>query len=72
MSDLIHLKLTAARPWEDKPMAAPGLTSYRARGQFGWIMIGASDAAQALREAKRSTPSPTDLQVWNGTAYEAV
>lgn len=53
----------------DKPHAAPGLTSYRAQSRFGWIMIGARDAAEALREARRSTEAPTDLQVWNGARY---
>jgi len=53
----------------DKPCAARGLTSYRARGPFGWIMIGASDHADAMREAKRSTDSVLELQVWDGTRY---
>ena len=56
----------------DKPMAAPGLISYRARSPFGWIMIGARDHADAWSEARRSTPEPTDLQIWNGKAYEPV
>jgi hypothetical protein len=29
----------------DKPLAASGLTSYRLRGRYGWIMIGATDHA---------------------------
>lgn len=53
----------------DRPMAAPGLQSYRARGVFGWIMLGAKDDAEAMREARRSTPKPHTLQVWNGTRY---
>jgi hypothetical protein len=56
----------------DKPCASRGLTSYRARGTFGWIMIGATDAADAMREAQRSTPYPTDLQVWDGSWYVPV
>ena len=56
----------------DKPCAAAGLTSYRAKGRYGWIVIGAKDHADALREAKRSTDNPTDLQVWDGTQYVTV
>jgi hypothetical protein len=57
---------------EDKPCAAPGFTSYRAKGRYGWIMIGARDDAHAMREARRSTPEPTDLQVWDGARYVPV
>lgn len=55
----------------ERPMAAAGLTSYRCRGRYGWIMIGATDAADAMREARRSTanPRPEDLEVWDGTRY---
>jgi hypothetical protein len=55
----------------DKPCAAYGLTSYRYAGRYGWIMIGAKDDADALREAARSTDnvSPEKLQVWNGAGY---
>ena len=56
----------------NKPLAAPGLTSYRARSPYGWIMIGAKDTDDAWREAKRSTPNPRDLQVWNGREYVEV
>jgi len=60
----------------DKPMAAPGLISYRYRGAFGWIMIGAVDTADALREARRSVSSgaatPDRMQVWNGSQYVPV
>lgn len=55
----------------DRPCAAPGLTSYRARGVFGWIMIGATDAADAMREARRSTAEPHGLEVWDGARYVA-
>lgn len=57
----------------DRPMAAPGLTSYRYRGAYGWIMIGATDHEHALREAQRSTATPTvleKLQIWSGDAYQ--
>jgi hypothetical protein len=39
----------------DRPLAAPGLKSYRYRGRYGWIMVGALDDHDALREASRST-----------------
>jgi hypothetical protein len=39
----------------DKPCAAAGLVSYRYKGQFGWIMIGAKNHGDALVEACRST-----------------
>jgi hypothetical protein len=29
--------------------------TYRYKGRFGWIYIGANSTAEALREAKRST-----------------
>lgn len=56
----------------DKPCAAHGLTSYRYKGRYGWIMIGARDDADALREAARSSSDAinrANLQVWNGTEY---
>lgn len=55
----------------DRPLAAPGLTSYRCAGRYGWIMIGAKDHAEALQEARRTCPDalPQDLQVWDGTQY---
>lgn len=56
----------------NRPLAAPGLTSYRARGRYGWVMIGATDAADAWREARRSTDKLTNLQVWNGMEYVPV
>lgn len=59
----------------DKPLAAAGLTSYRYPSPYGWVMIGASDNADALREAARSIgtkPTIDRLEIWNGTAYVAV
>lgn len=56
----------------NKPCAARGLTSYRYAGRYGWIMIGAVDDADAIREAGRSRSSPIDpakLQRWNGEQY---
>jgi len=57
---------------EDRPLAAHGLKSYRYRGPYGWIMIGATGWADALKEAARSTHAPIEperLQRWDGTAY---
>jgi hypothetical protein len=54
------------------PLAAPGLTSYRAEGRYGFVMIGAVDDADAWREAWRSTDKPSNLQRWDGTKYVRV
>ena len=56
----------------NKPLAAPGLTSYRCKSRYGWIMIGAKDTDDAMREALRSWQGAkrADLQVWNGSEYE--
>lgn len=58
-------------PMEDRPLAARGLTSYRLRGRYGYIMIGAHDHEDAMREAARSTPNPDRdaLEIWNGARY---
>jgi hypothetical protein len=58
----------------DKPMAAPGLISYRCRGRWGWIMIGATDNDDAMREALRSSDAARieNLEVWDGTRYVKV
>lgn len=56
----------------NRPCAGSGLTSYRYKGPFGFIMIGAKDVKGALYEASRSTGKPTavtNLEVWNGTEY---
>ena len=54
-----------------RPLAAPGLVSYRSRGRFGYIMIGARNHAHAQREALRSSEvaQQKDLEVWNGQKY---
>ena len=61
-------------PMEDRPLAARGLTSYRLRGRYGYIMIGARDHEDAMREAARSTPNPdrAALEIWNGDRYVKV
>lgn len=58
----------------DRPCAAPGLTSYRLRQPFGWVMIGARNQADALLQALRSTDGAklADLQVWDGSRYVPV
>lgn len=58
----------------DRPLASPGLVSYRCRNRFGWTMIGAKDDEEALREARRSDPGAKaeDLEVWTERGYEKV
>lgn len=58
----------------DKPLAAPGLLSYRYPGRYGvWIMLAALNDAQALDEAERSLQfgvcDHAKLERWNGTRY---
>lgn len=55
----------------DKPLAIAGLTSYRCKSPYGWIMIGATDDADAMREAHRSSDEPdaATLEVWDGARY---
>lgn len=56
----------------DKPLAAHGLTSYRYKGAYGWIMIGATNHHDALKQALRSLSSGgadmARLQVWDALA----
>ena len=58
-------------PFQDRPLAAHGWISYRAKSPYGWIMIGAANDADALKEARRSneTVQESDLQIWNGREY---
>lgn len=55
----------------DRPLAAEGLLSYRCKGRYGWIMIGAKDHDDAMREARRSSNDVTEsgLQIWDGSQY---
>ena len=56
----------------NKPMAIKGLKSYRYRGRYGYIMIGATDTQDALREASRSTDSKItidNLEAWDYSKY---
>jgi hypothetical protein len=49
------------------PCAAQGLISYRYKGPYGWIMIGAKDHDDAMRQAARSTREAVigNLEVWD-------
>jgi len=55
----------------DMPCAAPGLISYRYKGRYGFVMIGARGDADALREAARSSGdvNPSNLEIWDGKKY---
>ncbi|CAG9228576.1 hypothetical protein [Burkholderia vietnamiensis] len=63
-----------SNPPHERPLAAAGLTSYRCKGRYGWIMIGARDDGDAMREARRSCSDAKleDLEVWNGSGYAPV
>ena len=52
----------------DLPLASDGFISYRYAGRFGWVMIGALDDQDALREAGRSgvkNAKLKNLEKWN-------
>lgn len=49
----------------DKPLADHGLISYRYRGRYGWIMIGAKDDTDDAVTADK-------LEIWNGFEYVSV
>ena len=55
----------------DRPLASPPWRSYRYKGRYGWVMLGAMSTGEALREAARSTQDPVlaNLQVWDGEKY---
>lgn len=58
-------------PITNRPLATAPNKSYRLKGAFGWIMIGAMDDQAAMIEARRSTDHPRfeDLQRWDGQQY---
>ena len=63
-----------SRPVHDRPCASDGLTSYRYPSGFGsWIMIGAGDLADAVKEASRSLSHDfadvRKLEIWDGNKY---
>jgi hypothetical protein len=56
-------------------MAANGLMTYRYRGRYGFIYIGASTDTEALLEAQRSTDdkaTPDRLERHNGQRFVGV
>lgn len=68
------LESVTMRHVTDLPLAAAGLTSYRCRLPFGFIMIGAIDDDDALQEALRSSPHAQreNLEVWKGGDYKKI
>jgi hypothetical protein len=58
--------------YHNKPMAAYGLISYRIKGRYGFIMIGARDHNDAWNQALRSSKylERKNLEIWNGKEYE--
>lgn len=58
-------------PFWERPCASRGLTSYRCKGRYGWIMIGALDHEDAMREARRSSDAAQreTLEAWDGKQY---
>lgn len=72
LGDAVPQEAPRRVPASERPLAAPGLTSYRYAGRYGPIMVGAKDNAEALREAARSTDDaidPARLEVWDGQKY---
>ena len=59
--------------FSNRPCAAKGLDSYRYKGPYGFIMIGANSDQEAFKEAARSMtsgePAIENLQIWNGIEY---
>lgn len=55
--------------YSDLPCAAKGFVSYRYKGPYGWIMIGAKNIQDALNEANISLSNGKatmeNLQIWN-------
>jgi hypothetical protein len=69
-------KKNPTRSIHSRPLAAKGLTSYRYKGNYGWIMIGARNTKDALNEARRSLsygkPVKSKLQVYKSGKYTSV
>jgi uncharacterized short protein YbdD (DUF466 family) len=71
----INKRSSKKENFTDKPMAASGLKSYRYKGRYGHIMIGAKDHDDAVNEAKRSTRdnvSHENLEMWDEKANKYV
>lgn len=62
-----------AAHFTNRPCAAHGLKSFRYRGPWGFIMIGAASIRGALSEAARSLsqgkPTRDRLEQWDGEKY---
>ena len=57
------------------PMASNGLITYRYRGRYGFIYIGALTDTEAMIEAQRSTDdkvTPDRLERYNGQRFVGV
>lgn len=69
--DLLIERQTGYVSVHDRPLAMPPFKSYRLRGPFGFIMIGARNDDDAMQEAARSTPAPKreNLERWDGQSY---
>lgn len=58
----------------EKPLADAPFASYRIPGRFGWIMIAAMNAQDAMSEAGRSNSTNyklacETLEIWDGEKY---
>lgn len=72
MAERAEAHRVAIKTAYDKPMARPGLISYRYPDRHGgWIMIGAKDNAHALKEARRRRDNVVyeKLEIWTGCEY---
>ena len=52
----------------NRPLAAKPFQSYRYKGRYGFIMIGAANTEDALREARQSVTGPAtvnNLDIWD-------
>jgi AAA+ superfamily predicted ATPase len=58
----------------NRPIAAPGLISYRLKTRYGYVTIGATDTLDALKQALRSTLDARveHLEIWDGEKYVAI
>ncbi len=58
----------------DRPLAAPGLFSFRLKRPFAIVMIGATGVKDALAQANRSIPGALveELEKWDGRGYRPV
>lgn len=70
------MELFSGRQFWDRPCANTGLTSYRYSSPYSWIMIGAKDTEDALREVFRSLCSGSvsieHLQIWSESEQQYI